>query len=100
MGAAAAAVPEMLSILPTAGFMTSVTTGLMTSRSPVAVAVDGRVGAAAAAVVSAATNSRDPGLGGNGSGIGGSGMTNGSRTPKHIASCLEILKHNPIFWIK
>ena len=34
----------------------------------------------------------DPGLGGNGSGIGGSNITCGSNTEKYIVSCFIILK--------
>ena len=48
--------------------------GLMTSLLPAAVAVRGREGATTADVGYSAKISRDPGLGGNGSVIGGSGV--------------------------
>lgn len=71
--------------------MTSVIGGKCIPPSPVEVAVGEREGAAAAAVGGVGIISRVPGLGGNGSGIGGSGTINGSRTPKHMASCFEML---------
>ena len=57
----------------------------MTMLPPSAVTVGGRVGVAADA------DATEPSLTGKGSGIGGSSIVDGSSTPKHIASCFDIL---------
>ena len=62
------------------------------SGSTTLVAIGSASGSGSAApAVSSSIASLEPGQGGSGSGIGGSRVTNGSRTPKQIASCFAML---------